>query len=60
MKFTDTEAAWPVWSWLYRNYLAAAKPAAREAMNFAEACKEVPVEQSEGVAKGWKAMSEQL
>ena len=59
-RFTDSEAAWPVWSWLYRNYLAAANPAAREAMNFAEACKEVPVEQSEVVAKGWKAMSEQL
>ena len=35
-KFTEQEAAWPSWSWRFRNYLAAANPATRLAMTYAE------------------------
>ena len=42
-KFTDAEGAWAHWSWHYRNYLAAANPSARLAMQFAEAQGNTPV-----------------
>ena len=59
-KFADTEATWPDWSWHYRNYLAAANPAARPAMKFAESCGSTPVDESDVSVQGWRVMSDQL
>ena len=59
-KFADTEAAWADWSWHYRNYLAAANPAARPAMKFAEGSGATPVDESDISAQGWRVMSDQL
>ena len=59
-KFADTEASWADWSWHYRNYLAAANPAARPAMKFAESCGVTPVDESDVTAQGWRVMSDQL
>ena len=58
--FGNTEASWPDWSFYYRNYLAAANPSARVAMNFAEACGESPVESAVVADHGWMVMSDQL
>ena len=59
-KFADTEASWADWSWHYRNYLAAANPAARPAMKFAESCGVTPVDESDVAAQGFRVMSDQL
>ena len=59
-RFGNTEASWPDWSFYYRNYLAAANPSARVAMNFAEACGESPVESAVVADHGWTVMSDQL
>ena len=59
-KFADTEAAWDNWSWHYPNYLAAANPTARPAMEFAEACGATPVDEDEVTKRGWRVISDQL
>ena len=41
--FQNTEAGWADWSWRFRNHVAAANPAARPAMKFAEAAGLTPL-----------------
>ena len=59
-KFTNTEAAWAPWSFDHRNYLAAANPAARPALLFAEKAGDVPRTEDDVAARGWAVISEQL
>ena len=59
-KFTNTEAAWTSWSFDYRNYLAAANPAARPALLFAEKAGDAPLTEDDVAARGWAVISEQL
>ena len=59
-KFTNTEAAWAGWSFDYRNYLAAANPAARPALSFAEQAGDTPLTEADVAARGWTVVSDQL
>ena len=58
-KFTDQEAAWPSWSWRFRNYLAAANPATRLAMTYAEPAGAKEIEPEAVAARGWTVFSDQ-